>query len=155
MWLVATILGQHRFGEQGGYWWAWSLKAYFPFLFSKAVTEISSMVRENDFPVSLWPPITSQEAGFAYLDRSSALCLGRSKRCRETGKPKAASSVRSAFWEKGRRQKEMRHLSFVTSSRVISYVDGLRGVLGVEERRLLHWLPTPFAPVLRHWPGSG
>ena len=69
MWLVATILGQHRFGEQGGYWWAWSLKAYFPFLFSKAVTEISSMVRENDFPVSLWPPITSQEAGFAYLDR--------------------------------------------------------------------------------------
>lgn len=75
---------------------------------------------------------------------------GKKQAMQRDGEAKSHLFGSQCFWEKGRRQKEMRHLSFVTSSRVISYVDGLRGVLGVEERRLLHWLPTPFAPVLRH-----
>lgn len=104
MWLVATILGLHKFKEQGGHWGAWSLKADFPFLFSETVTEVSSMVRENDFQYcSIFPCNISR--GRLCLPRSEFYFVPgkKSRRCREVRRSKAYSSI--ALFSGGREGK--------------------------------------------------
>ena len=103
MWLVATILGLHKFKEQGGHWGAWSLKADFPFLFSETVTEVSSMVRENDFQhCSIFPCNISR--GRLCLLRSEFYFVPgkKSRRCTEVRRSKAYSSI--ALFSGGREE---------------------------------------------------
>lgn len=126
-----------------------SFKADFPYLFSRTVARMSSMSRENDLLNPFMSPCNI--SGDRFHQGSSTLCLRRSRIFREVRDSKLALlfPVDSGRTEKeGTRTVETAASSLIVISiRVPRNIEGLRGVLGIEERMLTHWL---FSSVLRH-----
>lgn len=110
---------------------------------------MSSLSRENDFPNSFMSPSNISRGRF--YQWSSTLCLRRSRIFREVRGPKPTLLFPVDSWrsEKEGTQTVGSAASplVVISTRVLRNVEGLRGVLRIEERTLTHWLSSS---VLKH-----